>query len=224
MRLDGLSLTNNPNNKGGAPITNRGGMANAKTDPSHPDFLSTPALDKWLQAVQHIQCKAELHGKIAIGFQEAWVWAKHQFPDLYTAAFGTPDQSSPPDVTDTETAAAQLAALANRISNAADRRDLLFGWNFVRTNLPAVYNRALTPSEKILNRAKEVKDSQTIQKKAAVLFSELAFVEQKNFGFSYSQAWRHVTNRRPVLAGLASGSLTLEEAYAREPELRNLLA
>ena len=224
MRLDGLTLTNDPNNKGGAPITNRGGMANQKTDPSHPEFLPTPALDKWLQAVQHIQHKANLHGNIAIDFNTAWGWAKTQFPDLYDAAFGTIEQSAASDAINTETAAAQVASLANRISNAAGRRDLRFGWNFVRENLPAVYNRALPPAEVILNRDDEKTGPATIQKKAADLFSQFAFAAQTTSGLSSSQAWHHVTNRRPALVGLAAGSLTLEEACAREPELRELLA
>jgi len=115
-----------------------------------------------------------------------------------------------------------VAALANRIANIT-RGDFRFGWNFVRDNLPAVYNRALTLSEAILNRAKESKDPQAVQEKAAHLFNQFVSAEQASSGLPASQAWSRVANRHPALTKLAAGSLTLEEACEQDPELRTRL-
>jgi len=221
MRLDGLTLTNDPNNKGSAPITNRaGGVGNIKR-PTDLDFLPTPALDKWLQAVNHLQHKAEAHGSIAIDFNTAWEWAKKQFPDLYKAAFGTAEQSSAEDEIDTEVASAQVANLANRIAAAA-HRDMRFGLNFISENLPVIFNRTKRCGA-ILNREPELQNPDAIKQKAARLFNRLVQVEQASSKMPHSFAWRNVVRDNPTLHGVADGSLTFEVACAREPELRNRL-
>jgi hypothetical protein len=262
LKLDGLTLTNDPNNKGGAPITNRlkdGAIAIPKRHnfDSDEEFLaaakknrqtvatnieaeriaserseaahlgnaadlSLPNLERWFRAVKNIQEIALQNGDVNLGFGVAWIMACEQHPEMYKAAFGDADQPNATDATDAESAAAQVATLANRIANAT-HGDFRFGWNFVRMNLPAVYNRALPPSEVILNRAKENKDPQAVQKKAAHLFNQFVSAERESSGMLVSQVWSRVTNRHSALAKLAAGSLTLEEACEQEPELRTLL-
>jgi len=201
--------------------------ASERSDAAHMgeavDF-SWPDLEKWFCAVANVQKIAYTHGSVELPFSDAWNLAKDKFPEIYQAAFGTAEQSPETDDADTETAAAQVASLANRISNAAGCSDLRFGWNFVRGKFPALFNRASARSETVLNRETEKQQPQAIQKKAADLFSQIAFAEQKKSSLSHSQAWQYVTNRHPALVGLASGSLTLEEACAREPGLRERLA
>jgi hypothetical protein len=262
MRLDGLSLTNAPNNIGGAPITNR--LKNgAIAIPKHHNFdsdeeylaaakknqqtiatnieaeriaserseaahlgnaaeFSLPDLEKWFRAVKNIREIALQNSDTNLDFGQAWNLAREQHPEIYKAAFGAAEQSNAPDATDIESASAQVAALANRIANIT-RGDFRFGWNFVRDNLPAVYNRALTLSEAILNRAKESKDPQAVQEKAAHLFNQFVSAEQASSGLPASQAWSRVANRHPALTKLAAGSLTLEEACEQDPELRTRL-
>jgi hypothetical protein len=223
MRLDGLTLTNDPNNKGGAPITNRADAANEESAPSDsfPDF-PTPALDKWFQAVSAVRDSASHNARTAIDFYTCWEWAKQQFPELYAAAFGAAEKASPAAVADIPAASAQVASLANRVAKAA-HSDLRFGWDFVRENYPKVYNRMLVPAEGVFNRANEGEKPEFIQGKAARLLNRLACVEQASSGMPQSYAWSIVTSGHPALAGLAQGSLTLDEACALDPELKNKL-
>ena len=136
MRLDGLTLTNAPNNKGGSPITNRAGTAAVK--PWKEEESATPELDKWFQAIKRVQKSAATHTGTALDFRAAWELARQQFPDEFAAAFS--DGGNPADVTDAQAAGVEVKALANRIKLAA-QCDFQFGWDFVRENVPVVYNR-----------------------------------------------------------------------------------
>jgi phage I-like protein len=229
MRLDGLTLTNDPNNKGGAPITNRAGAANSKSnqDDHLDDPFPTPALDEWFRAVAAVEKSAAINGEAALNYATCWEMARQQFPKLYAAAFGAAEKFNPADATDSQAASEQVGVLANRITKAACS-DSRFGWNFVRENLPALFNRMLTRSEVILNRENENQNPQVVQNKAAALFSRLASVVQATSslkpGLTLEQAYQNVRVSHPALAKLAEGSLTMDEACAQEPELRTRLA
>lgn len=219
LRLDGLTLTNQPNNHGGKPITNRSSLDDA-VGFQDAEF-SLPDLEKWFRAVKHIQDVAAEHGGVAIGFNHAWDLAREQHPDLYSAAFAKLEQADDAQTDDNGSAAAQVKDIANRVRNATSK-DFDFGWNFVRRNLPAIYNRMLPRAERILNREQQ-KTEPAIRQKAAQLFERLTRVEAFKSGVPFEHAWGRVMNREKVLSGLAAGKFTPEEAFARQPDLRGRL-
>lgn len=222
MRLDGLSLTNDPNNKGGAAITNRAGGGAGAGVSAPDDLFPTPALDKWFQAVKAIEESAGINANVAFDWWTYWSMAKQQFPDLYAAAFGSVNDSS----NDGDDVAAQLVGVANRVARAA-RKDLRFGMNFIQTHFPAIYNRALSPSNPILNRIRQeggVSSPRIIQARAANLFSEFVYAEKSSSNLPDSMVWARIQNRHPALAKLANGTLTKDQAFAQEPELQKLLS
>jgi hypothetical protein len=161
IRLAGLTLTNAPNNKGGTPITNR-----AKPDAVTPwkqEVSETAELDEWFQCIQKVRKSAATHTGTALDFNAAWELARQQFPDEYAAAFGPGED--PADVTDAQAAGAEVKALANRIKLSA-QRDFQFGWNFVRENLPTIFNRMSPGRDVVLNRVGKKAAAQGVQKKA----------------------------------------------------------
>jgi len=217
LRLDGLSLTNDPNNKGGMAITNRDSSSSAMLGDETAE-LSLPALEKWFLAVKNIQDIAGRNARVAMDFNAAWAMARQQYPEIYNAAFGQVKTAAMAEASAVE----QVGMLANRIK-AECGKDFSFGWNFVRENLPHIFNRTLSAAERISNRQAET-DPQIIRQKAARLFNDLATAEAATQKTTFIQGWNSVLNRRPALAGLAAGKLTLDEACAQEPELRNNLA
>ena len=109
-------------------------------------------------------------------------------------------------------------------SGGASGKGFSFGWNFVRDNLPRIYNRGLTKRELLVNRTKESLDERGVQAKAAKLFGRLANAEQLSTKLPFSHSWQQIANREPVLHSLASGRCTPDEAFAKEPALRNRLS
>lgn len=253
MRLDGLTLTNDPNNQGGAPITNRkvatnpygshgtaeaheaARQANQKlladnqaaakaeadarmaAEANRVGEFHLPALERWFEAVKNIMDIAEQKGGVSLGFDVAWTMARQQHPDWYDAAFGKVNA----DALDEKSAGAKVGMLANRIQ-AVSKGDFQSAWNLVREKLPRIFNRMDPAPARILNRQRETAP-QFVTKKAAKLFGELARGESALQKIPLSQAWQRVQNRRPALAELAAGKLTLAQACVREPELRELL-
>jgi|GEM_PF-3563567 hypothetical protein len=225
LRLDGLSLTNSPNNKGGRPITNRTGTDDpviAALEQS-ADRIPTVALEAWFTAVGSIMRTFTKKIGVQMGFQHAWEICKQQHPDLYKAAFGDGTETKPAE-TDAEikVAGEDIAQVANRIRTLADS-DFKFAWNFVRDNLPHIFNRQFNTIRRSINRVKEEIDPAGIQKKAAKLFGQLARQEEAATGLPYSQAFQRVMNREKVLLGLSNYQISPAEAFAREPELRERL-
>lgn len=218
MRLAGLTLTNMPNNKGGQPITNRG-----LTQPSSPGELGQPseALMKWFTSVKNMQRGLMGPSNYTISYPRAWDLCKTQHPDIYAAAFfnGAADDSGD----ETKSATDDVTNLVNRIRQSTGG-NFEFAWNFVREKLPRIYNRQRQKSAPVLNREKENGGSQAVQFKAVKLFGRLANDEQLATKSDFATAWKRIVNREPVLNQLASGKCTAEEAFAKEPALRNRLA
>jgi hypothetical protein len=223
MRLDGLTLTNDPNNKGGAPITNRaGGVWDDSLAPG-PENFPTPELDKWFAAVASIQESAATHGRVAIDWRTAWNMAKQQFPEIYAAAFSAVENAAATDATSTAAAVNHVATLANRVSTAAGI-SYHQAWNFVRSTCPAIYNRGNPRRDSAQFREAWLEpDLHNLQGKASELIMEMATAEQTESRMPFSFAYQTIQNRHPALAKLAKGEITPSAAFAKEPELRNRL-
>jgi Mu-like prophage I protein len=103
MRLDGLTLTNEPNNRGGKPITNRStnkhqpdelpGAPSPRVLGDAPELISTPSLDAWFKVVEKIKRAAAVHSSQSLTFTQSWQLAKVHFPGEYAAAFGVANGS-----------------------------------------------------------------------------------------------------------------------------------
>lgn len=107
--------------------------------------LALPALEKWFRAVKNVQDIGLKHGGQRMDFNWCWAKAKAEHPEIYSAAF--------PNVpADEKSAAQQVTMLANRVKAAAGK-DYQFAWNFVRENLPRIFNRMLPPRSGFATRA-----------------------------------------------------------------------
>jgi hypothetical protein len=229
LRLDGLTLTNQPNNKGGSPITNRSyGPAISKAPARSelaPEFqaeksthISTPALDAWFGAIAKVKTASHQLAAQPITFSHAWSLARRTFPKEYADAFGAENQTlagSP----DTRAAGAVVGEIANRI-RLASGADFRFGWKFVAENLPGIFNRMLPTSAPVLNRSTGNENAEFFQKKAAKLFNRLVGQEKALTGGSLTLIWNRMSHEEPALHGLASGQITAEQAFSTEPNLQ----
>lgn len=204
MKIDTIGFTNLPNAKELlTPITNRqqNGADSEAENTDENGFIDpypTPDLDQWFIAVKAIQDTARQHGGIGIDWNTAWNMAKKQFPAVYAAAFPVTGGDDGHD--DAQAGSAQVSALANRIKNAAGK-DFQFGWNFIKSNLPRVFNRSL-PREMVLNR-QPAKGSKTAIAASNALRG-FAQDEREESGGSFDQAWRVVCNRYPRLVEMAN--------------------
>lgn len=183
------------------------------------NYSTTPQLDAWFHCLNQVQKSSQKMAKHSLDFNTLWRLAMQAYPDEYAAVFGGANQTSEPDDDNVKAAQNLVSEVANRIS-AASGSGVRFGWNFVRTELPALYNRQLPKAERVLNR-NNPKDA--IQKEAARLIEQLAHKEEYLSGIPYRLAFIVVTNRETVLRDLASAKITPDEAFTREPGLRNRL-
>jgi hypothetical protein len=224
LRLDGLTLTNDPNNKGGRPITNRTGTDNPALDVSKQfaDRIPTAALEAFFNAVGAIRKVGTRGTGVQIAFKHAWNLTKQQHPDLYKAAFGDDEASSADTAAAAKAAADDVGAVANRV-RAMTNTDFKSGWNFVKDNLPHIFNRQFSSSR--VNRLREVEEVNVagVQKRAAQLFEQLVRQEETASQVSYSLAFIRIKNRETVLCDLANYQITPEDAFGRDPELRKKL-
>jgi hypothetical protein len=220
IAIDTVGFTNQANGKEMlTPITNRAMTSSVHAAGADP--FPTPDLDKWFEAVYAIQHSAGIHAHVALDWATAWEMARQQFPDVYATAFPTTKRDGVDDE-DVDDGAARVSALANRIGKDS-KKGFKFGWEFVQKNIPAIFNRSLSKSKVILNRASAKQNPQIAQQKAADYFTVLAKIEQVTNGVSQSYAWQIVTNRRPALARLAMGQINTELAIAQDPDLRERL-
>jgi hypothetical protein len=233
MRLDGLTLTNEPNNRGGKPITNRStnkqstGEIPGAPAPcvlgDTPELISTPSLDAWFKVVEKVQRAAATRSRQALTFTQSWHLAKVHFPEEYAAAFGAANSSAANEKqTSAYAVQGQVANVANRIKEAAGA-DYRFGFNFVRENLPGFFNRMNPAGAAILNRERQAGNPGALQNIAARLFNQLVSEEQARSRYTLSVAFQRVLARERILGDLAAGRLTLEQAWAEQPELRTRL-
>ncbi|HEX3857683.1 MAG TPA: phage protease [Verrucomicrobiae bacterium] len=222
MRLAGLTLTNQPNNVGGQPITNRAvGLINRDGQPDDTG-QPAPALFDWFDGVKRMYKGLMEQSCYTLSYQQAWDLCKQQHPDLYAAAFFG-DEATDDSEPNAKAAAADVANLVNRI-RVDSGGNFEFAWNFVREKLPRIFNRQTRKPAPVLNREKENGDARAVQSKAAKLFGRLANQEQLATKSDFAAAWKRIINREPVLHSLANGRCTPEDAFAREPALRNRLA
>ena len=236
MRLDGLTLTNEPNNRGGKPITNRSRNRSANERPAAtspevlenrapektPELISATALDGWFKVVEKTR-RAAVHSSQSLTFQQSWQRAKVHFPDQYAAAFDRVNRTPAGEARHSRAAMQGLVAdMANRIKQAAGA-DYRFGFNFVREHLPGLFNRMNPADAPVLNRGQAEDGPGALQNIAAKLFNRLVSEEQMRSRHTLSTAFQRVMAREKVLGDLAAGRLTPEQACAEEPELRSRL-
>lgn len=142
-----------------------------------------------------------------------WLWdhCKAEYPHVYEAAFGNIQGN-------TETAGtAEMSKLTNRIQTFSGM-DFRFSWNFVRENLPQVFNRRMAAQK---TPSKVNPDNYAgVQKLAEKYFSELVGQEQALYGIGFAQAFSRVANRELVLRKLANYEMAPQEAFAHAPELQ----
>ncbi len=233
LRLDGLTLTNEPNNRGGKPITNRSTDSQiadqSQVAPSSnilggkTELISTPALDAWFKVVEKVKRAAAIHSSQSLTFNQSWQLAKVHFPDEYAAAFATVNKTATEgDRPLVSAMQSQVAEVANRIKQAAGA-DYRFGFNFVRENLPGLFNRMTPAGAPVLNRDQPERDAEALPSAAAKLFNRLVNEEQMASRHTLSVAFQRVLARERVLGDLAAGRLTPEQAWAEQPELRSRL-
>lgn len=242
LRLDGLTLTNEPNNRGCSPITNRGESGNFDTRESyeaakaenlrHVEANRAAAkdadsqrkaasegkaailapLEAFCQTVQDIMAAATKSGHPMMSLPTAWTYAQVKFPDQFAAAFAADSSADP------AAAGRQVIALANRIGALAGQ-NFNFGWNFVREELPQIFNRMTpAPAGRIRNRDFS-RRTERITGQSAKIFNRLVRAESAITGLSDVQATRAIQNRRPGLYGLAHGTMTGSDALRVEPDV-----
>ncbi len=238
LRIDTIGFTNCANGKDLlTPITNRqSGRPDART----ADFASVqneqaarrqadevantkefflPDLERWFAAVDNIRKLALDKGRVNLDWATAWDMAKERHPEIYAAAFGGPTTGAGGD--DAQKAASDVSKIANRIRQASGR-DFTFAWNFVRDNLPRVFNRMAPPAQRVHNRSAGM-DTAAAVKAAARVYMSLAAGESAMHKTTLSQGMQMVTNRHPGLSALARGKTLLSEAERMEPGIRALI-
>ncbi|HLX69446.1 MAG TPA: phage protease [Verrucomicrobiae bacterium] len=214
LALDGLTLTNMPNNQGQKPITNRG--AAAIEPPSiHPE------LDEWFKTVRAVQASATRHTNTAMGFNRAWDIAKQVHPEKHSAAFNPLIAATQKDFLQGPKA---ISEIANRVDEATGY-GTRYGRGFVHEKLPELLTamRAAVGND-ATHLANGELDPVSPAAAAARTFNRLVGEEVKRDGISISTAFARVSNREPVLKSLASGDITAEQAFNQEPALRNRLS
>ena len=236
MRLDGLTLTNEPNNRGGKPITNRSRNRSEGERPaaSSPEVLenrasektleliSATALDGWFKVVEKAR-RAAVRSSQSLTFHQSWQRAKVHFPDQYAAAFDRVNRAPAGEAHHSRAVMQGLVAdMSNRIKQAAGA-DYRFGFNFVREHLQGLFNRMNPADAPVRNRGQAEDGAGALQNIAAKLFNRLVSEEQMLSRHTLSTAFQRVMAREKVLGDLAAGRLTPEQACAEEPELRSRL-
>lgn len=248
LRLDGLTLTNMNNNRGQRPITNRENYGSHGTkeawegaraenlrhveankaaareadDRRKADTegeaaeLAQPALEKFCRAVQKVMEATSKAGHSMMTLREAWTYAQAKFPELYAAAFALAGAD------DEALAGKQVPALANRIGALAGK-NFDFGWQFVREELPQIFNRMTPAPARIQNRVWHT-DRHFAAQKSAKLLNRLVRAESAITGLPEAQALKAIKTRHPGLYALAGGTAIHSEALQMEPGIWNLLS
>jgi len=218
-RLAGLTLTNDPNNKGAAPITNRGEILFHDTG---AEKFQIPDVSRWFECVASVRKSLSTSSdRRDPGWKQAWTIAKQQFPDVYNTAFEKVETSL---VKSADAAIKNVQTLTNRIQMDSGM-DSNAAWLFVREHFPKLFDSQDPAAARLLNRGAGTQpdDSKAICDRAGKLFNRLVAAQQTALGYSTGYAWQSVLNGRPGLAGLANGTLTPEAAFELEPELRREL-
>jgi hypothetical protein len=187
-------------------------------------IVNPDALEKWFAALVAV-IKS---GKVMLGIgglNRAWAVCKSENPRLYDAAFGSvksAESAGELDEGDAHAALNTVGEIANRIKEISGR-DFRFGWNFVRDELPDIFNRQFSAQQQVSNQQGQARDARAVQKKAALEFERLTNKEIFAMGISRSHAMTRVMNREHTLYDLATEKISPAEAFEQEPALRNRL-
>lgn len=219
LKIDTVGFTNFANGKERlTPIQNReSGQAR-----ENPPGIPSEALTAWFTAVQNMQSGIDRAGghHQTIYWNQAWNLCKKQHPELYIAAFGSLDADP---YADPQTVAAEFSKIANRVK-AASGCNFHEAWNFSRDQFPKLFNR-MSPPPQIENRQMPTaKVGQAMQRKVCNLIKSLTDAEQRASGGTFERSWNIIRNRHQTLFSLAHGQITPDEAFAKEPTLRNRLS
>jgi hypothetical protein len=172
-------------------------------------------LETFCQSVLAVIKAATVRSHQCMGFRDAWDYARAKFPEQYSAAFGGDSPAGG------AAAVREVTLLANRIGTLAGQ-NFQYGWEFVRQEMPRVFNRLSASPARIQNRIWS--DRKATEQQAAKVFNRLMRVEMAASGLTDSQAWRRIETRHPSLSALASGKITPHDALTSDPGLCALLS
>jgi hypothetical protein len=237
LRLDGLTLTNMHNNRGQRAITNRAGgegsagkaspavLNDVAAEQARHDQIKEPIV-KWFQAVKQVKDSALTHlgyseaGKIT--FQHAWELAKVHYPAEYAAAHGLLSEPVTDDEQwDAKAAGNQVAQVANRVAEMAGK-NAIFGFDFVRDNLPALFNRMTPKFQRILNREQASANPKTpkeLQKVAAKIINRMIAEGVAGSGHPHSVVFSRVISMEPIIGQFAAAQITAGAVLTEYPEI-----
>lgn len=238
MKLDGLTLTNQPNNPG-VPITNRA-SPEGSTGKASPAVLNDVAAEqarhdrikepiaKWFQAVKQVKDSALTHlgyseaGKIS--FQHAWELAKVHYPAEYAAAHGLVSETpADDDLSDVQIAGQQLTEVTNRISQIAGC-DLRSAYDIAQREFPKLVNRLTPNSTRILNRESHPVKPEAVQKAAGKIINRMIEEAVAASGHPHSVCFSRVMGMEPILGQFAAGQISPGTILTEHPELWERLA
>ena len=169
-------------------------------------------LEKFCMAVKKVMEASGKDGHQMMAFNNAWTYAQVKFPDLYADAFGADPE---PD------SAKEVVKLANRIGALAGKK-FEFGWNFVREELPQIFNRLTPASTRILNCANSTYSARVTQK-ASKIFNRLVAAESALTGQPSLQVLNLIKTRHPGIYGLAEGKIKPSDSLMNEPGIWALI-
>jgi Mu-like prophage I protein len=226
LRLDGLTLTNMHNNRGQRAITNRESLEKGSGKAS-PELLNDVAAEqarhdqikepivKWFQAVKQVKDSAGT-------FNDAWNLAKVHYPAEYAAAHSFLSEPVTDDEQwDAKAAVNQVAQVANRIATMTGK-NAIFGFNFVRDNLPALFNRMTPKSTRILNREKQAaspNNPKELQKVAAKIINRMIAEGVAGSGHPHSVVFSRVMAAEPIIGQFAAGQISHGTVLTEHPEI-----
>lgn len=181
-------------------------------------------IEAWLDAVAEIgEAYKQKLGR-AMANHAAWAHARAAYPDLYRAAFGQETDDRP---------ARSEAEARNAVANCdyvRNRIETLWGveyrwaWNFVREQLPQVFNRRFSAEQHAqVARPVNADNYAGIQKRAQKHFLDLVADEQTRYGIKGAEAFMRVSNRDPELKALASYEVDPRDAFRGNPALEDKL-
>jgi hypothetical protein len=229
LKLDGLTLTNDPNNKGGKPITNRAAPGAPPIPKVAPHLVAAAnqqdkdlePLTTFLDKVRtiHREGQKALGGSIGAHFNinHAWNHAMLLYPDLHAAAYGlvsaTPDDD---DASDVQLAGQQLTEVTNRLSRLAGC-SLPTAYSIAGQEFPALLHRLVPAASRILNRKKLESSPKSVKEFSAKLLNRFIRAEIASSGHPYSVCLARVMNREPVISQLATNQLAPIEVMVSHP-------
>ena len=217
LRLDGVTLTNQPNNKGMKPITNRAGVKIPETEPD-PAKVIGPVV-QWMQKVCIVKNRMMPANRPAsrgnTSFQVVWDAAKRFFPE----DFNTANEAINHDdvMNGAASARLQVLELTNRLCQAG--LSPLAAYLFGQNQFPALFNR-LNPMAQCVSNPKKLENSPRILRQAAVKIINQAIQAEINATkHPHSVVFARVMNREPIVGKFASCQITPIDLMMNHPEV-----